>query len=92
MQPWMTRSVELDPGRRDRLGIEREFQNIGRLDDSRRAGAGEQIAAWIVWMAQAYMAERIEHAFVRQDAIGKSDLIAGVGEIVGHGFPVLSEP
>jgi len=37
-------------------------------------------------MAQAYMAERIEHAFVRQDAIGKSDLIGGVGEIVGHGF------
>ena len=38
------------------------------------------------------MAERIEHPFVRHDTIGKSDLIAGVGEIVGHGFLVLSEP
>jgi hypothetical protein len=84
--------VKLDRGRRDRFGVEREFQNIGRLDDSRRAGAREQIAARIVWMAQADVAERIEHAFVRQDAIGKSDLIAGVGEIVGHGFPVPSEP
>jgi hypothetical protein len=42
-------------------------------------------------MAQAHMAERIQHAFVCQDAIGKRDLVAGVGEIVGHGFSVLSE-
>src|SRR5215472_102492 len=36
-------------------------------------------------MAQADMAERIEHAFVRQHAVGKYDLVADLGEIIGHG-------
>jgi hypothetical protein len=31
------------------------------------------------------MAERIEHAFVRQHAVGKCDLVADLGEIIGHG-------
>jgi hypothetical protein len=36
------------------------------------------------------MAERIEHAFVRQYAVGKRDLVAGIGEIIGHGRFLLS--
>jgi hypothetical protein len=31
------------------------------------------------------MAKRIEHAFVRQHAVGKRDLVADLGEIIGHG-------
>jgi hypothetical protein len=36
-------------------------------------------------MAQADVAKRIEHAFVRQHAVGKCDLVADLGEIIGHG-------
>src|SRR5262249_40050028 len=36
-------------------------------------------------MAQADVTERIEHAFVRQHAVGKRDLVADLGEIIGHG-------
>ena len=75
--------VELHRRRRDRLGIERELQNVGRLDQARRARAREQIATGIGRMAHADMAERIEHAFVRQYAVGKRDLVAGIGEIIG---------
>jgi hypothetical protein len=39
-------------------------------------------------VAHADMAEGIEHAFVRQHAIGERDLIADVGKIIGHwAFP-----
>jgi hypothetical protein len=41
-------------------------------------------------MAHADMAERIEHAFVRQYAVGNRDLVAGIGEIIGHGRFLLS--
>jgi hypothetical protein len=36
------------------------------------------------------MAERIEHAFIRQYAVGNRDLVAGIGEIIGHGRFLLS--
>src|SRR4029077_20513095 len=70
-------------------GVEGKFENIIRLDQPRRAGAREKIAARIGWMAQAHMPERIEHAFVDQDPIGQSNFITGIGQLVGHGFPAL---
>src|SRR5262245_22439661 len=35
-------------------------------------------------MAHADMAEGVEHAFVRQHAVGERELIADVGQIIGH--------
>ena len=41
-------------------------------------------------MAHADMAEGVEHVFVGEHAVGERDLVADVGEIVGHGtFPVV---
>src|SRR5262249_7377390 len=59
-------------------------------DQPRRARAREQIATGIGRMAHADMAERIEHAFVRQYAVGNRDLVAGIGEVIGHGRFLLS--
>jgi len=36
-------------------------------------------------MAHADMAEGVEHAFVRQHAVGERNLAAGVVETIGHG-------
>jgi hypothetical protein len=41
-------------------------------------------------MAHADMAEGIEHAFVRQQAVGECDLVAEVGKIFGHWAFLLS--
>jgi len=44
-------------------------------------------------MAHADVAESVEHAFMRDDAIGERQLIAGLGERVGHAwsFPGLAQ-
>ena len=83
--------VKLDGRRRDRLRVEGKFENIIRLDQSWRAGAREEIAARIGRVAQAYMPERIEHAFVGQYTIGQGDFRTGGGQAVGHGFSALEQ-
>jgi hypothetical protein len=81
-------AVEGHIGRRDRLGIEREFQNVGRLDQLGAARAGEQVAPAVARVAHADVAEAVEHAFVRDDAVGERKLVAGFGEGIWHGgFP-----
>src|SRR5262249_37809613 len=49
------------------------------------ARAGEQIAPAVARMAHADMAEAVEHAFMRDDAVGERELVAGLGEGVWHG-------
>ena len=85
MQPWMTRSANSCSRRRlHRLGIEREFEHVGGLDQLRRARARQQKPAGIVRMAQADMAEGVEHALVGEHAACKRDLVAGSCEAIGH--------
>ena len=50
----------------------------------------EQIAAGIGRVAHADMAEGVEHAFVRQHAVGERDLVADVGKIIWHGRFLIS--
>src|SRR5262249_919707 len=65
------------PGRRhDRLRVEREFQDVTRLDQFRAAGARQQISPGIGRMAHADMAEAIEHALMCKDAICKGKFVA----------------
>jgi hypothetical protein len=79
-----TLRIELHRWRLDRLGIERIFQDIGGLDHGRRTRTREQIAAGIGRVAHAHMAESVQHAFVRQHAVGERKLVARFGQIVGH--------
>src|SRR5262249_1294432 len=44
-----------------------------------------QIPAGTGRWAQADVTDRIEPAFVRQHAVGERDLVADLGEIIGHG-------
>ena len=69
---------------RDRLGVERELEDVRGLDQLGAARTGEQIAAGIGRMAHADMAESIQHAFMRDDAVGERQLVAGFGEGAGH--------
>ena len=68
-----------------RLGIEVEFVEIARLDQLRRARARQEVPVWIFGMAHADMAERVEHAFMRDHAVGNRELVADVGKRHGHG-------
>jgi hypothetical protein len=81
-------SEQADGGRAHRLGIERELENIVGLDQLGRARARQEKPAGIARMAQAHMAERVKHAFVRHDTASKRNLIAGIMASIGHGgFP-----
>ena len=90
--------VELDRGSRDRLGIEAELQDVGRLDQGRRARARQQVAAGIGGVAHADVTECVEHAFVCNDSVGAREHVAGLIEFDGHGIsphfvmPVHSRP
>ena len=78
-------AVKRQVGMNGRLRIERELQNIGRLDQLGAARAGEQIAPAVGRMAHADVAEAVEHAFMRDDAVGERELVAGFSEGIGHG-------
>src|SRR6202012_2526211 len=52
-------AVHLDLGRHYRLRIEGEFEQVGRFDQFRAARARQNIAAWIVRMTNADMAETV---------------------------------
>jgi hypothetical protein len=71
-------------GRREQLGIERKFQDVGRLDQLRAARARKQIAAGIGRMADADMTEAVEHALMGDNAVGQRQLIAGFVEGIRH--------
>src|SRR5262249_15001735 len=72
-----------------RLGVEGEFENVVGLDQSRGPRPRQEIATGIAGMADADMAERIDHALVAEDAVGDGKLVAQFGKCVGHGqFPL----
>ena len=50
----------------------------------RAARARQEIAVRIGRVAQADMAETVEHALMGDDAIGKRELVAGFGKRIGH--------
>src|SRR5262249_15400422 len=60
-------------GRSHWLGIERELQNVLGFDQQRRAR--QQIAVGMRRMTHAHMAESIENAFMREDAIGERQFL-----------------
>src|SRR6516225_10485800 len=69
-------AIEKPNRRRDRLRVERKFQDVARLDQFRTAGACQQISSGIGRMAHADMAEAIEHALMSKNAICKSKFVA----------------
>ena len=71
--------------RYDRIGVEIVFEDVVRLDQSRRARARKELSIRIVRVAQADMAEGIEDAFVRHDAVSGGEVAAKIGECVGQG-------
>ena len=54
----------------DRRAVEREFHDVGGFDAVGRARARQQVVLRIVRMAGADMAERIDDALAREDAVG----------------------
>src|SRR5262249_25322410 len=58
-----------------------------RPGQARRARARQQIAAGIGRMADADVAEGVQHAFVRQHAVGERNLVAGVEKVGHEGVP-----
>jgi hypothetical protein len=73
-------------GRLDRLGIQRQFENVGRLHELGCAVAGDEIAVRIGGMAETDMPECIEHAFIGEHAIGDRQFLAGFSERIGHEY------
>ena len=73
----MDHPLRIEPrGRRnDRFGIEIELQDVVRLDQLRPARARQQVAAGVIRMAHADVAEGIEHALVGQHAVGERELV-----------------
>ena len=76
--------VEMHFRRLHRLGIERVFQDVARLDQRRRARARQQIALGIGRVAHADMAEGVEHAFVGENAVGEREFGDEIVQRVGH--------
>src|SRR5262249_26625783 len=58
-------------GRSHWLEMEGNTKNALGFDKQRRAGAQQQIAVGMGRMTHAHMAESIENAFMREDAIGE---------------------
>src|SRR4051812_10000609 len=77
-----TLGVRRAPARVDRRAVEREFHEIVGRDQLRAARAGHQEAVWALRVADADMAERIDHAFAREDAVRDRKLAQLVSQIV----------
>src|SRR6185312_2089142 len=71
-------------GRMHRLGVERVFEDILRADQLRRAMPGNEKAIGIGRVAHADVAEGIDDALMREDAVGERKLLAKGGKVVGH--------
>ena len=73
----------------DPLGVEVVFDEILRRHQFGRARPRQEIAARIIRMAHADMAEGVDHAFMGDNLIGERQFGAGFGELIGHGrFPL----
>src|SRR4051794_30963445 len=59
----------------DRAAIEGELHDVAGVDDAGTARAREQVAVRMGGMAYADMAEGIENALVRQNAIGDDQIL-----------------
>ena len=70
--------------RHHRLAVEIEHENVRRLHQLRRAMARDQEMLGVLGVAQAHMAEGVEHALIGEDAIGEGYLLTRLGEAVGH--------
>ena len=78
-------AVRQEIARREQLGVEREFEDVGRLDQLRAARARQEIATGIARVAHADMAEAVEHALMGDDTVGERERIASVVERMRHG-------
>src|SRR5262249_34983659 len=67
-------------------GIERHLQDVGRLHQLRGAMPRDEIAVRILRIADADVSERIDNAFVGENAVGNGQFVAQFGEGVGHGW------
>ena len=79
-------AVETHVGGHDRLGIQRHLQDIGRLDQLRGAVPRDEIAVRILGIADADVSERVDNAFIGENAVGDGQFVAQFGESVGHGW------
>src|SRR6185437_5110235 len=77
-------AVQPEFGRAHRLGIERELDQVGDFGQLRRAMARDEIALRIVRMADADMAERVQHFFIAENAGCDDQFVQGVSKHVGH--------
>jgi hypothetical protein len=78
-------AVEPHARRHHRLGIERHLQHVGRLDQLGGAVPRDEIAVRILRVADADVSERVDDAFVGENAVGDGELVAQLGEWVRHG-------
>ena len=70
--------------------VVRELDDIAHLDNRGACRAGQEMARRIVWMTDADMAIRVEHAHMRQDAIGDHEvLLRAIDHIHGGRLPFL---
>ena len=67
----------------DRLALERELHDVVLLDAVRRPRPRQEEALRIVGMPRADMAERVDHAFGREDAVGGDEFFEQSIEL-GH--------
>ncbi len=67
----------------DRLALERELHDVVLLDAVRRPRPRQEEALRIVGVPRADMAERVDHAFGRQDAVGGDEFFEQSIEL-GH--------
>src|SRR5205823_1676661 len=67
--------VRLSAGWIDWRPVEREFHQVVGLDALRRAGAGQNIPIGAIRMADADMAEGVDDALAREDAVGRDELV-----------------
>ncbi len=67
----------------DRLALERELHDVVLLDAIRRPRARQEEVLRVIGMPDADVAERVDHAFGRQDAVGGDEFFEE-GIELGH--------
>ena len=79
----------------ERVAVEIVFDDVGRGDEAGRHVARQEKAVRVLVVADADMAERVEHALLEQDAVGDRQVLDQVGAgrsgraaaRVGHDLP-----
>ena len=76
-------ALGIEPARRrhDRLGIQRELEDVVGLNQLGPARARQEITSGVVGMTYAHVPEGIEHVLVGEDAVGARKLAPHVVEI-----------